>query len=1368
MRLAKLTLNGFKSFADPAEFTFDRDITGIVGPNGCGKSNVVDAIKWVLGERSSKSLRGTEMLDVIFAGSAARKPSGMASVTLTFENPVLEEGTGHLTQGDPEEQTEESTSHLALGTGEEKTEEVTGHQASGIGKEETGNAEAEASVVEAHVRGKRGLPIDADIVEVERRLYRDGTSKYLINGRVARLRDIRDLFLDTGIGADAYSIIEQGKVDAMLLANPQERRTIFEEAAGIAKYKQRRLEAQRKLDRTQVNLTQARDELDSTERRLRLVRGQAAKARKFQSLDLELRSWRMALAFESYDDLRQRLEGLTSQQAHLETARQEVSQSLSEVEAQKQELDLRVHEAIEELKNAEHERLSAEHERVQATQRREMTQRALEGAESRLVSDARQLETLASRLAETETATVEQRETVAAMAERLGECERALAAASGERAKVMSELTERRSQVGERRARASQIDRERAVLQASIQAEERRADAVREQCDRLAAKGELLGTEAASIEDQAVRAAAQLEAAREQIASSQKQLTEHDDRLAHLASGRRERAAAVAELEQESVRLESRRATLREMAQARVGYAQVVREVMDARDRGEAFARVVAPLAELIQTEPGHEAAVESALGPLLQALVVPTLADLPPAEELAKLRGRATFIAMESVGAACVVVATESLEALSAGRMTRLREMVKPRGDGAEPEKIVALLDRVLGSTLLVEHADAAMLLGASLGTPARFVTRDGLVLEPDGRVIAGPLGAGDEGGLLQRRGELEHLDTVLNELAVRLDAARAELASVDGEAAALNKQASELRSRLAGEQRQFAADQARLERLEADAARSKREHRQSAEELAQLRQRIAKIESDRTGLRERAESLARLHDEQVREVEQLESGLGELTRASEAAAERMTSAKVEVGRLAEQVQNARREASRLEMTRDDLLRQQRDLAAHVEQAKASIEHHREVAAESLARIEAATQNEAAWKQRVDDMRGQVEGVQREVQEVGERVAIVRTQAQGVERDWHSLEVARRELEIKRENLEERTQEDAGIDLAFEYSDYREMMREGVARIAVDEAQRQVDTLREQVRSLGSVNLDAIGEESQLAAQNDDLVRQVADLDAAKVQLEDLIARLNEVSRTLFAEVFERIRENFGGQDGMFRRLFGGGRAEVRLMGLVKEVEGPTGIERVQTDEIDVLESGVEVIAKPPGKEPRSISQLSGGEKTLTAVALLMAIFRSKPSCFCVLDEVDAALDEGNVTRFASVIRQFTDHSRFIVITHNKRTMQATDQLFGVTMQERGVSKRVSVRFEQVGKDGQIHGTADARNEAGAEARGDAGVVAKREAVAVAVAEEASPTVVPTNAPVVESPQRRRKIGSLRDALANMREETSEQTKLN
>jgi chromosome segregation protein len=254
------------------------------------------------------------------------------------------------------------------------------------------------------------------------------------------------------------------------------------------------------------------------------------------------------------------------------------------------------------------------------------------------------------------------------------------------------------------------------------------------------------------------------------------------------------------------------------------------------------------------------------------------------------------------------------------------------------------------------------------------------------------------------------------------------------------------------------------------------------------------------------------------------------------------------------------------------------------------------------------------------------------------------------------------------------------------------------VIRIDTGEAALQIDTLREAIKRLGNVNLDALTEEQTLEKQNEELVRQVADIDAARVQLETLIQELNEVSRARFGEVFTRIQENFGGSEGMFRKLFGGGKAEVRLMPLIKEVEGPDGtVQKVETDEIDVLESGVEVIAKPPGKEPRSISQLSGGEKTLTAVALLMSIFRSKPSCFCVLDEVDAALDEGNVGRFNSVIREYTDRSHFIVITHNKRSMQSADRLYGVTMQERGVSTRVSVKFDQVGKDGQIHAKAGA-----------------------------------------------------------------------
>jgi len=314
------------------------------------------------------------------------------------------------------------------------------------------------------------------------------------------------------------------------------------------------------------------------------------------------------------------------------------------------------------------------------------------------------------------------------------------------------------------------------------------------------------------------------------------------------------------------------------------------------------------------------------------------------------------------------------------------------------------------------------------------------------------------------------------------------------------------------------------------------------------------------------------------------------------------------------------------------------------------------------------------------------------EVMRLGERVLEARAHAQHIERDWHSLEVSRREVEVKRENLEDRTSEELALDLPVGYAEYRAMMEDEesgdrVERVCVDEAAAQIDMLRAEIKKLGNVNLDSIEEEQTLAERNEELIGQVADIDDAKEQLTALIEKLNGVCRERFGEAFARIQAEFGGQQGMFRKLFGGGRAEIRLMPLVKVVETVDGPKKVETNETDLLESGIEIIAKPPGKEPRSINQLSGGEKTMTAVALLLSIFRSKPSCFCVLDEVDAALDEANVGRYIEVVREYTDRSHFIVITHNKRTMQAVDRLYGVTMQERGVSTRVMVKLERKGE---------------------------------------------------------------------------------
>jgi chromosome segregation protein len=1320
LRLSKLTLNGFKSFADKTEFTFDHAITGIVGPNGCGKSNVVDAIKWVLGERSSKSLRGTEMIDVIFAGSAGRKPAGMASVALTFENPVLEETAEEPAAADQADQTNRSD-----GSETDQTHEA------------NPTNETSSAPPAPRSRRKRALNYDADIVEIERRLYRDGTSEYLINGKAARLKDIREMFLDTGVGADAYSIIEQGKVDAMLLASPQERRVIFEEAAGIAKYKQRRIEAQRKLERTQANLASTREQLESTERRLRLVRGQAVKARKFVELDSQLKAWRLALAFDQYDDLVQRLAGLTSRQADLAAQRDAAGQQLAELEATRQEADLRRHELANQHKEIEQERLGAEHAQQQATQRQAMLERAVEEAQRQSTVDRERLSNVQQRLSAAEASIAEQRESIAAMGEGLAEAERRLQQAGTQRAQALEALNEKRQQLSAKQAAVARIDRERIGLLASIESDAKRVDGVREQIERLAAKAGKLGEDEARLKQEIEAGEATARAAAEKVKELEWELTRLEEQLGRLSTDRRERADRAKGLEQELVRIDSRRATLQEMVETRAGFAESVRAVLKSRENG-GFQGVIAPLADLIETRPDIDAdaaaAVEAALGADLQGLVVESAASLPSPEELASLPGRVTFLPMTAPTLSADAVPSVDLADAgfamdsSRSRLVALRSLVRVReGDQADP-RLQDLLDRLLGRCYLVSTLDAALMLasGPLSGQRARFITRDGKVLDADGRVNAGSGQADAGAGFLRRRAELDALRAQVAELSTALEAERAALKNVDTEAAAITAQLGAARQALAQQQRAALQEQNRLERLQADLARVQRERNGLDQESEQLQSRLRKLEEDRARLHERAESLGRLQEEEAAHAAALEGEVKAAQLRADAAAEQVTTAKVEVSRLTEQAAAARRELASLELSRDELTRQGRELTSHLERLEGKLAEHAEAIRQCAEQIVANREKAEALTAQAAELQGQLEEAERAASALAERVHAARQHFSVLERDWHSLEVSRRELEVKRENMEERTQEELSVDLPLEYPEYRAMMADGdVARIDTNEAALQIDTLKEAIRKLGSVNLEAMEEEQNLEQQNESLVKQVADIDAARQQLEDLIATLNQVSRERFGQIFSTIQQNFGGENGMFRKLFGGGKAEVRLMPLIREVENPDGsISKVETDEVDLLESGIEVIAKPPGKEPRAISQLSGGEKTLTAVALLMSIFRSKPSCFCVLDEVDAALDEGNVGRFNHVIREYTDRSHFIIITHNKRTMQSADRLYGVTMQERGVSTRVSVRFDEVGKNGEIsakatEGAAALNTHAIEESKGGglrAGLVAMRE----------------------------------------------------
>jgi len=1263
MRLARLTLCGFKSFADRTQFSFDDDITAIVGPNGCGKSNVVDAVKWVLGERSSKSLRGKEMIDVIFAGSAGRKPAGMASVTLTFENPEVSE-----------QLVREPADLRRDAPGEQPPEPLD-------------DDDSDASLMlDRQVR--RALPIDADVVEVERRLYRDGKSQYLINGRIARLKDIRNLFLDTGVGADAYSIIEQGKVDAMLLATPTERRSIFEEAAGIARYRQRRLESQRKLDRTEVNLTQTRERLQATERRLRIVRGQASRARRFKDLDADLRASRMALAFDEYDDLVQRLEGLTSRLAELEQARAEAVQAVERIEAEHQEIELQRHERSGEHRRAESERAAADHGRQQAEQRAEMLDEAVEEARAQAQADRHRRDEARRRVESLDADLEDHRAEVDRLETALREADATLETLGQARTEAMEALSDAQRDAAQRRRALDEISRERERLLAAAEADEKRSAALRDQMDALTHReqGRLGELDRARHDCTLTRDEVRR---REQRAKGlQSRLDELDRDAQTLAAGRGELAERVAEQERRRHALDGRRAALRELIEARVGLGDAVRDVLERRDRGEGFHGVIAPLAELLDAEPEYAAAVEAALGRGLRSLVVSSTEDLPGDDELESLAGRVSFVPLNWSGAVPPFDPVER-DLVQTGRIVPLRDVVHATGDRLSD--VEQLLDRLLGRTYLVADADAALLLASGPLPDGRFVTRDARVIEPDGRVTVGPMSAdgdAEPGGLLQRRSELNRLETELAGLESTLEESRRQLATADEEADALHASQRDLSDAISEEQRALFTSRSKLERLEGEMARLERDLAGIRDEREQLDERIEREEQDRAKLQERARSLERLAQEQSDQLAAVENDEQKAQADVDEASEGLAAARVESGRLAEQAGAAQRDLRRLESERDEAQRQARDLAEQAQRADARIADHERQIAE--ARDHAAEQSRRADElaQRASELAEALAGLERRARDVGERLTAARARAQHVERDWHSLEVARREIEVKREALEERARDELSLDLAFEHPDYRRVMADGdVARIDRDRLTAEVESLREAIRKLGNVNLDAIEEEERLAGQNDELVRQVADIDDARHRLTDLIARLDDASRVRFEDAFERVKDHFAGRDGMFRKLFGGGRAELRLMPLVKERDG----EKVQTDEIDMLESGIEIIAKPPGKEPRSISQLSGGEKTLTAVALLLAIFRSKPSCFCVLDEVDAALDDANVERYARVLREFTDRSRFIVITHNKRTMAAVDRMFGVTMQERGVSTRVSVKFDQVGANGQI-----------------------------------------------------------------------------
>jgi len=1260
MRLAKLILSGFKSFADPTEFRFDAPITGIVGPNGCGKSNVVDAIKWVLGERSAKSLRGGAMLDVIFAGSAARKPAGMASVTLCFENPLLAQ---------------------AIDRGEDETPSLDPET-----DPETG--EVIERVVDRRAVRNRRLPIDADLVEVTRRLTSDAKSDYLINGRKVRLKDIRDLFLDTGIGNDAYSIIEQGKVDAMLLANPVERRSILEEAAGVARFRVRKIEAVRKLEAAEKNLVTTREQLANTERRLRIVRGQADKAKRFQELDTRRRFLRRELSLDLFHELEERLRGLTSELQVLEAEKVQAVAALSGAEDAKQDAEIARHEVSTEQHRLEQRRLELSGVEAQAKQRAEFAQRSLDEARTALNDERQQLAKLeaeAQQLGEQASHATAQRE---AAQEAAAEVERVTQSEGERRQKAQQQAFEAQRAadiVGEQAAR---LDRERGSQAQRVASIESRARSLSDELRRLEARIEPFARELDTHRAARLTHVVRGLVAQDEITRIQRQLDERTRAASSLSETQSALARDLARVRDEKTAVESRRRVLDEMGRAHEGLGSGVRAVLNDAAK---FPSVIGVVADLVDTDRANAEAVEAALGDLLELIVISDSSLLAThAESALSLRVRVAFAAANSV------LSQKTRDIPSVPGATPLLELVRVDA------RMRVLAERLFAGTFVVDTIARAVELSSGVLAGCRIATRTGALIDERGRVIANASARADAagGGFLARRAE--HAELVSRSSALAIEVATLEEQSIQlaVESKAAQEAARAANTALAEARRSALDAQHQTERIEQLMRQIERQREGASAERGHLVERQRSSEEEFRVAHERLESLSSDAAAAVAKRDEARAALGAAQAVASEAGEALAQARVRAAEAQAALDAARREERHVETRFSEVTRQDAALRESTVRRVAAIERSEAMLEEAGQELGEASSGLALLVTEFAGVAERLREAQSAVELVSKQVDAARTDATRIERNSHAVELSRRELEVRREGLEEQSLSEIELDLRATYEMYLdERAAEGFVAIERESAQAEADDLREAIRKLGNVNLDAIDELTQLEVRNEDLAKQLVDIDSAKTSLESLINELDDASRTRFQETFERVRETFAGPTGMFRRLFGGGSADIYLLPL-------------ENGETDWLESGVEIRAKPPGKEPRVISQLSGGEKTMTAVALLMAIFQSKPSPFCILDEVDAALDEANVERFCHALTPFLDVSHFIVITHHKRTMQACHQLYGVTMPERGVSRRVAVKFDEVAADGRLSKAANER--AMVETQADAETVQK------------------------------------------------------
>ncbi|HNQ23991.1 MAG TPA: chromosome segregation protein SMC [Phycisphaerae bacterium] len=1182
MLLKRVSLCGFKSFCDKVDFDLGGGMTCIVGPNGCGKSNVVDAIKWVLGEQSAKSLRGHQMLDMVFNGSSTRRASSLAQVDLVFDNT------------------------------------------------------------------DRSLPLQQDEVTITRKLYRSGESEYQLNREVSRLKDIRELFMDTGIGGDSYAVIEQGQVENLLQSNPQERRAIFEEAAGISKCRARKREAERKLERTEQNLLRVADIVDELEKRLRSVKLQAGKARSYREYEQRLNELRSTFALAEYHrftttlvDLARRTQQCTDRVTELRTR-------ISHLEAQEADETTALDRLAEEIATVDNRvvraraELAALEERIRAAQARGEEQTALaRRAEERLAGDQH-------RLDETHRDLADQEQTASDLAQQ----EQSLHAR-------LEELT------NEDRARARDCAQAQAVLEdekAGLVDLLRRSAQTHNEIIRLnthqeslvGQKGRLHQRDAQVTSElgQSLGRRAELEArlaeVQELIAAETRRLEEKKAEAARIEKLRRDLAEAMTQARQRRSALESRRELLQDLQHRMEGIGGGARALLEAARHAEsdpALAGIRGLVADLFETDISHAPMIEAALGEAEQALVLTHSGLLWERPELfAQLPGQLTVLALDRLAP----VINERDFSDRPGFVARALELVR------YDDRFEHVARFLLGKTIVVSDLAAALALAAEDAHGHRFVTLRGELLEPDGRISVGP--PATRAGLISRKSELRDIELQLALVDEQQTTLGDQLNRTEAEAVHLESVLQELRTAIYESHTARVEANAALQGIAQTIERLAQEQPVIAYEVALLERQLAELHQRRTEGDRSLEAMAEENRQREQRVTACKERIDALVETRRHLQEELTQARVQMGQLAARRSAAADAIAALRRGIEELERSCAAARLDGEQSRRRVNEAAAVVAASALEQESVTRTVTQFEETATQVRHQREMMRARLEGVAQDLKQARGDLQQVESELHEAQMAQTEVQVRREELLARIRQELNVDLRVQYEQYQHTEQDWQA------VETEIAELRGKIARLGNVNLDALTELEELEQRHGFLTAQRDDLLASKKQLEELIVRLDEEAAQRFQQTFEQIREHFR---ALFRKLFGGGRADVVL-----------------EDPEHLLDSGIEILAQPPGKEARSISLMSGGEKSLTAIALVMSMFKSRPAPFAILDEVDAALDEANNVRFNQLIQEFVQDTQFIVVTHSKRTMAGADQLYGITMQEPGVSTRVSVQF--------------------------------------------------------------------------------------